>query len=105
MNVLKNRALNLVTALVIAGAGCSGDKGPAGPAGPTGSNGGVVVNKLAAAGLQVVPKGVTVNPDKTVSVRFLVTDDAGTPVDLAGKYSTNAVMAPLFSLSQVNVAA
>ncbi len=104
MNVLKNRALTLLAAVAVAGTGCKGDAGSAGTAGQNGTTT-VTTLSTTTSGLVVAVKGVTVNADQTVAVNFTVKDGQGNPVDLAGKYSTNAVMTPRFSLSQLNVAA
>jgi OmcA/MtrC family decaheme c-type cytochrome len=103
MNVLKTRALVLLSAVAIAGTACQGEKGPTGTNGTDGTNA-TPSKGLSSSGLQVAVKSATVNPDQTVSVNFTVKDDQGNPVDLAGNYSTNVAFTPRFSLSKVNVA-
>ena len=104
MNVLKNRALTLVTALVIAGAGCKGDKGDPGTSGTNGTNASNP-SALTTDLLQITVTSVKVNADQSVAVNFTMKDGRGAPVDVNGVYSINTPFLPRFSLSQIQLAA
>jgi OmcA/MtrC family decaheme c-type cytochrome len=62
--------------------------------GATGANGGTL-----STGLTVTVKSVSTSATAPITVRFLLKDDRGLPVDLAGIYSTNTAIQPRFSLS------
>jgi OmcA/MtrC family decaheme c-type cytochrome len=95
-------------ALAIAAAGCSGSDGAQGPAGAQGPKGdqGQPGNPGApgvpgigtSTGLKVSVTSVSTTAGAPITVRFTVKDDKGYPVDLAGNYSTNAVMKPSFGI-------
>ena len=119
MNVLKNRALTLLSALIVAVAGCQGAKGTDGSPGANGANGtdggsgangsnGVSgVNGGVTTGLVLaLTSAPTVNADQSVTIRFTAKDDQGFPVDLLkGKYSLNTVNVPRFAIAKIPVAA
>jgi OmcA/MtrC family decaheme c-type cytochrome len=65
-----------------------------GATGSNGANGGTL-----STGLSITVKSVSTAATGPVTVRFLLKDDRGLPVDLAGIYSTNVPMLPRFSLS------
>lgn len=82
-----------VTVVTVAEAGPPGEAGPAGPPGPAGDA--IVVRQPYATGpgLKLTITSASIDPNLTANVAFTVTDGAGTPLDLPGKYSEGPVVA------------
>jgi OmcA/MtrC family decaheme c-type cytochrome len=87
------------------GAGDAGPPGPTGATGPTGPSGGPGLDASTprafvptGPGIKLAVSATDIANDGTVVVSFDVTDGAGVPLDLAGKYTEGAIT-PKFALA------